>query len=88
MRTTYLTEGKQRAGQEGVSGPCVADQAPDFFARPHHRLLSFTTEPCTGDHLLYTGLRGALDPNYSTDLDIIVTVVPSKRLTISKHCKR
>lgn len=68
----------------------MVDQVPNFFTRPHHRLLSFTTEPHTGGQAFYTQvLEGIQGPNYSTDLDnkdIIVTFVPSKRLTISKHC--
>lgn len=48
-------------------------------------------EPRTGDQAFYSQVLGDIqDPNYSPDLegeDIIVTFVPSKRLTISKHCK-
>lgn len=90
--TANLTEGKQRGAGRGGSNSCpsMVDQAPNFFTRPHHRLLSFTTEPRTGDQAFYTQVLGSIqDPNYSTDLDgkdIIVTFVPSKQPTISKHC--
>lgn len=84
---------KERAGRGGGNScPSMADQALNFFARPHHRLVSFTTEPRTGDQAFYLQVLGDIqDQNYSPDLegeDIIVTFVPSKQLSANTvNCK-